>query len=142
MREESQYFFIKNIYTSLFFRKGLKSLWCVRQMDKGSDRIRQIAIMTYNFFSLDHPTPCSLQDSTYHFFCFSAGGTQLEATESRCSQRGALRDCKLTLTQASTDSNRLQLTSRHLHILFHNAYNFRCIMWLLPLIYTDASLIA
>ena len=61
--------------------------------------------------------------------------------EGSCLQQGAFSDCKLALTQALTDSKWPRLTSRHLHISFHNAYNFWSITWLLPLIYTGAFLI-
>ena len=78
-------------------------------------------------------------DSGLHFLkLFQLEAAQLEAA---APQWGALTDCKLALTLAFTVSNWLNCCG-HLHILFHNAHLLLIRSHdLLPLIYTDMSLI-
>ena len=99
MKDEEQHFFIK-IYLSLFLESKL--LWYVRQTE--TERPRQIAILTHNFFSWTHH---SVLSSRPHLALLPllGWGTQPEASVDCRPQQSTLSDCKLALTQTLTDSN-------------------------------------
>ena len=132
MREEPQHLVIK-IYASFYsFVRGQISV--VGETDWG--RQRRIAILTRNFFSWPYHAVLS---SRHHLVLLLLNwrpcGLPPPAGCSLWLQAGS--DSRLTLT--STDSNCLWNLIQHLHISFHNAHDFRSTLWLLALIYSDAS---
>ena len=136
MREEPQPLLIKINRSFYSFERGQISLGCERQTDGG----RHTDILTHNFFFSWPYYGVLSSRPPWHFYCFSAGGTQLKTALGHRPQQGALSDCMLALTH--TACNWLQLTrtiTRHMHISFHNAHDFRLTTWLLPLIYPGAS---
>ena len=98
MKEEPQYFFIKNIYVILFFREGLNlcSVW-ERETNGDKDRPLYWPITS----SLDHTTRCYLQDSYFALLLLLSSGYSTRSPLWALLQQGALRDCKLELTQES-----------------------------------------
>ena len=99
MKDEGQHLVIK--YVFLFFKR-LKLLWRVTNRDG-----HRLLYWPITYSSFDHITLCYLQTP----LSTSGSGPEvlnrkpLRVAEDRCPQQGALRDCKLALTQALTNSN-------------------------------------
>ena len=105
--------FYKNITLVLYSRKGLKLLWGERQMDGGGERQDRLLYWPVTS-SLDHIPLCYLQDPLSNQR--SDMGHRPQEERSQWLQAGS--------DSALADSNWLNHRG-HLHILFHNADNFR-----------------
>ena len=163
MREEGRTTLLyKNIYVFLFFRKELKLLWFVRQMDSGT----QDRLLYWPITSLDYSMLCYLQDPLSTSSASRPGllnqrpgmghnslqaGShsglhclQLSQLEANQLEAAALSGV-LSLTATGSHSGFHCLPNwlnccRHLHILFHNALLLPIRSHdLLPLIYTGVS---
>ena len=116
----------KNILVLLFFRKR-SNLWrceCDRRIQGDKDRLLYWLITS---FSLDYTTLCYLQDFTLHF-CFSAGvliqrPQWADAPSGRSPWLLDRSDSRHTLTQLT------RTLTRHMHISFHYAHDFRSTVW-------------
>ena len=91
-------------------------------------------ILTHNFF---FSWPSHLALLLLFNQVFSTGGSLwATATAGHLATCCCSYDSKLRLTDWDSYC---QISSGHLHILFHNAHHFHPTTWLLPLIFTGAS---
>ena len=122
----------KSIYIFLFFCKGLKLLWCVRQLDG----VKQDRLLYWPITSLDHSALCYFQGPHLALLLLGQGcstGGLVWAT----GPSGAL---SMTASWLWLGLHWLQLTSRYLHISPHNTYNFQLDCVILFCLFTQVCL--
>ena len=111
--------FYKNIISLFLFCKGLKVLWCVREVDGGRrDRLLYWPIISsslgYSTHCFIFKTPLSASSASQP--CILNQWPSVGYRPLRCSQW-----LKAGSDSALTDPN----CNRHHHISFHNTYNFQ-----------------